>query len=138
MISKYKLIITGLLMVCAVVISGCIGEDSGTVDKVQIQNEIQVVLDEQCNAIENEDINALMNAFDMESSENYDEMKASWEMSFSEVNITKCDMVIMNLEVKDDVALVEIEGTLLSDGKTKKFTEKEKFRKVGSEWKQVY
>ena len=47
-------------------------------------------------------------------------------------------MVIMNLEVKEDVALVEIEGTLLSDGKTKNFTEKEKFRKVGSEWKQVY
>jgi len=136
--SKYKLIMGCLLLFCGVVISGCIGEDSKTIDKMQIQSEIQIVLDEQCNAIKNEDINTLMDTFDMESSENYEKMKASWEMSFSEVNITECNMAIMNLEIKEDVALVEIEGTLLSNGKRKNFTEKEKFRKVGSEWKQVY
>ena len=57
---KEKIIVLLLLFVAAV-LSGCIGEEPEAFDKDKIQIEIQFVLDEQCDAIKNKDINLIIN-----------------------------------------------------------------------------
>ena len=143
--NPYGIISVLIFLSAVIVISGCIdGSAPDAADKTKMQSEIQIVLDEQCDAIKNKDIDALMATFDKESSGKYDEMKTGWEMAFLDVNVTGCKMAIAGLEVKGDMVTVEIEGTmtsmLLSTGETKteNFTETDKFKKVESEWKQVY
>ena len=137
-------VIVLLLLFAAALFSGCIGEEPESFDKNEIQIEIQFVLDEQCAAIKNKDIDALMGTFSQNLSENYDKMKTGWEMAFSDVNVTGCEMIIKNLEISDGIAAVELRGTMtsvsLSAGisKTENFTENNRFVKTGNEWKQVY
>jgi hypothetical protein len=143
--NPYGIISVLIFLSAIIVISGCIGGSApGAADKTKMQSEIQEVLDEQCDAIKNKDIDALMATFDKESSERYDEMKTGWEMAFLEVNVTGCKMIITDLRINDDPVMVELEGTMTSvllpggETKTENFTETDKFKKVGSGWKQVY
>ena len=107
-------VIVLLLLTAAAVLGGCIGGEQEVFDKNKIQIEVQVVLDEQCDAIKNKDIGVLMETFDKNLSENYDKMKTGWKMAFSDVNVTGCEMIITDLEINNGIAAVKLQGTMTS------------------------